>query len=257
MGEWDSNFDRECRGLVKTICTAAGREREAAWQTLLLRASPHLEGWILRSTLLQRCRLATPDDARAVLVEVIERLAQRGFENLRRFLDAQPPAPGPDDELELSEVSRLARTAESDDDAAEAAADAPDTPLRGWLIGLLRFAVKDHIKKRLGWTARRPGEERAPSRRDLSTDADRLDDQPEAGERPPITDLMAMRQMLDRMRDYSATFPVPMRQALELWMQDVGFDEIAVRLGVEGPERSRALVRAAQARLRERFRPPA
>lgn len=45
-----------------------------------------------------------------------------------------------------------------------------------------------------------------------------------------------------------------MRAALTLWTEDVDFAEIANRLGLGDAARARALVRAAQARLREQFR---
>jgi hypothetical protein len=85
-------------------------------------------------------------------------------------------------------VERLSRAA---GDEEERGLDEPhDTPLRGWLLGLLRFTVKDHVKKRLGWSAAG-----GHSRRDLTTDAERLDDQPDTRVRPPITDLIALRRM--------------------------------------------------------------
>jgi DNA-directed RNA polymerase specialized sigma24 family protein len=243
---WDADFDRECQALVKAVCGAQGEARTAAWHSLLLRTSGPLEVFIVHSALLQRCRLAGPDDVRAVLVEVISRLARHDFENLKAFLAAQPPGT-PGDEEELQEVERLSRAAGDEEDPA---LDEPhETPLRGWLLGLLRFTIKDHAKKRLGWSAAG-----GRSRRDLTTDAERLDDQPDTGVRPPITDLIALRQMASDMLGFAETFPRPMRDALELWMQDVSFEEIAVRVGVDGPAGGRALVRAAQARLREKFR---
>jgi hypothetical protein len=243
---WDVDFDRECRPLVKAVCGAQGDARVAAWHSLLLRISGPLEVFIGRSALLLRCRLAGPDDTRAVLVEVISRLARHDFENLKAFLTAQPPGT-PDDHEELREVERLSRAA--GDEEEESLDDSLHTPLRGWLLGLLRFTIKDHVKKRLGWAAAD-----GRSRRDLTTDAERLDDQPETGVRPPITDLIALRRMASDMLGFAETFPQEMRDALGLWMQDVSFEEIAIRVGLDGPARGRALVRAAQARLREKFR---
>jgi hypothetical protein len=56
------------------------------------------------------------------------------------------------------------------------------------------------------------------------------------------------------MLAFSQSFPAEMRAAFELWMQDESFEGIARRLDLAGPERGRALVRAAHARLREKFR---
>lgn len=61
------------------------------------------------------------------------------------------------------------------------------------------------------------------------------------------------------MREFVATFPESMRVAFDLWLHDHAFEEIAARLGqmdaeAASAEQARKLVRAAQARLRERFR---
>ena len=262
MQPWNQSFERECRAQVEALCApaapAAPDGRERAWKLLLVRVAPQIEAWVSQSPLLRRCGLATPDDARAVLIDVIGRLRQHDFGNLHRFRAAQATST-PDDDAELEVVERLSRLA-SAEGAAGADADAPDearegTPLRGWLLGLTRFVIKDHVKQRMGWS-RPPAspEDRERSRRDLTSNAERFDDLPEQGERPPITDLLTLRRRLEEMRAYADTFPPEMRQALELWMNDADFEEIARGVGVPSAERARALVRAAQARLRERFR---
>jgi hypothetical protein len=48
--------------------------------------------------------------------------------------------------------------------------------------------------------------------------------------------------------------PESMRRAVELWMEDHGFDAIAEQLALPDAARARALVRAGHARLRDRFR---
>ncbi len=233
-------------------------ERDRAWKELLLAIAPHVERWALRSGTLRRVRLTTEDDARAVLVALVARLAARDFDNLRQWLARQSS----DDEegCETDAIERLVRLAADD---ARLATDAPvadvdeagsdDTPLRGWLLRLLRFVIKDHVKHRLGWAS--PSEDGAhASKRDLGTNAERLDDVTPAATRPPITDLVAMRRLMGEMMGFAQTFPAPMRAALDMWMKDATFEEIATQLGLEGPEAGRALARAAQARLRERFR---
>ena len=92
------------------------------------------------------------------------------------------------------------------------------------------------------------------SKRDLATGAERLDAVPEPGARPPITDAITFGRLLDEVGAYMEAFPAPMADAVRLWLEDEPFDAIAARLGLDGTERARALVRAGLARLRERFR---
>lgn len=282
MEPWTQSFERECRAQVDTLCAQGSDplDRDRAWKALLVRASPHVEAWVRQSPLLRRSSLNTPDDARAVLIDVIGRLWQRDFENLRRFAAAQR-TDLPDDAQELSLVERLVRLesevpaaaahgpdadgeaeggrgAEADGESEAAQSDATQsTPLRGWMLGVTRFVIKDHVKRRLGFgaaAAREVDGRRARTRRDLDSGAERFDDLPERGERPPITDLLMLRHRLAALQEYADTFPPEMKQALALWMKDESFDQIARSVGVATPERARALVRAAQARLRERFR---
>jgi len=81
----------------------------------------------------------------------------------------------------------------------------------------------------------------------------RLDEAPEPGARPPMTDRLTMQKLVEEVQSYVATFPEDMRVALALWLDDLDHDEIAARLELDAT-RARALVRAGQARLRERFR---
>ena len=249
MHPWDANLEARCRAQVAALCSPglAAVERDQTWKALLVSISPHVEWWARQSPLLRRSSLATADDARSVLVEVIGRLARSDFANLRRFLAAMPSGTAEEDE-ELQVVDRLSRLA-SDLEGAEPADLLQGTPLRAWLLGLTRFAIKDHLKSRLGWSR-----QNRDARHALNSGAERLEDQPEQGERPPLSDLIGLRRLLESMREQVATFPPEMRSALELWMNDHGFEAIAGSLKLESPERARALVRAAQARLRERFR---
>ena len=268
---WDASFEANQRARVAAVCDASRRaaERDAAWQQLIGAIAPYVERWARQNRTLRRCHLDSEDDARTVMVAVLARLARRDFENLRQFLGHQPPDPVDVEEAEL--VESLARLTGPDGEPADGsgarvviAADDEDarsgTPLRGWLLSLTRFVAKDHVKQRLGWNLAAAGERvtSAPgpqrSKRDLSTDAERLDQVAEAGARPPITDAMTMRTILVEIRDYLATLPASMRVALELWLDDHDFAEIAARVGLDDAARARALVRAGQARLRERFR---
>ncbi len=250
---WTSELDARLCALVRRI---VARDRpDEAWRALLVAVAPHVERWARHSGMLRRCGLANDDEARAVLVEVLERLARRGYENLALFAGRHPPDGAPDaaaatlprppgDALDV--FARVCALDEDDgDDEAEG------TPLRAWLITLTRFAVRDHLRKRLGPPARgEPG----PSKRGVNTNADRLDDGAPAGAaRPPVTDWLAMKAVVDDVAACTATFPPAMRTAFALWLADASFEDIAAQLGLEDAARARALVRAGQARLRARF----
>jgi hypothetical protein len=258
MEPWDAAADARHAALVATVCdaTRSAAERDAAWKRLLVSFAPHVEAWAKKSRVLRRAGLATEDDARAVLVATFARLQKNDFDNLRSWLARRAAHEEGDERAETDAIERLVRLAKEDDadEAARDAAgdDAEGTPLRGWLANVVRFVIKDHVKHRLGWAAPAAG---APaSKRDLETNADRIDDAVDAWERPPVTDLVALRRLLEEIRGYVETFPAPMRAALDMWMQDASYGEIAARLGLESEDAGRALARAAQARLRERFR---
>ncbi len=251
---WTAAFDAECRALVATVCErgAPGGERDRAWRALLTRVGPRLEAWAAGSPLLRQTGLDGEDDVRAVMVAAIERLAAADFANLRRFLDHRPAATeaGPGDDLD-----RLARLAEADGardpgdgaDADDGADDTRATPLRAWLLTLVKFVERDHVRARLGWGE---GDKRA-----VGTGAERLPtDGGGLGARPPVTDALTLARIAAELRAAMAAFPETMRAAVELWMHDESFDEIAARLGLDDGAAARALVRAGQARLREQFR---
>lgn len=94
----------------------------------------------------------------------------------------------------------------------------------------------------------------ARDRRHVGSGADRLDDAPEPSTRPGMTDRLTLEQMLGEIRAFADGFPPDLRTALDLWMSDVDYPDIAQRVGVPGPAEARALVRSAQARLRAKFR---
>jgi DNA-directed RNA polymerase specialized sigma24 family protein len=249
---WDAQTERSCRAHVATVCddARAAAERQRAWQDLLRIVAPHVEAWARRSPVLRRTGLAGEDEVRTVLVDAIARLRDHEFANLRAFEARQAPDE-PDDEVRAVEaLTRLG------DDADDAPADDDlivGTPLRGWLVSLTRFVIKDHVKRRLGYRPdAAPGE--PATRRAVGSGAERLDLQPDRGTRPPLTDLVAMKDALDEIRAFLAGLPAPMGHAVRLWSEELGFDAIAAQLGLGGAGEARNLVRAGQARLREQFR---
>jgi hypothetical protein len=316
---WDAAFERTCRDQVERLCaTGVSAERDRAWQALLTAVAPHIERWAATSPALRRVGLTGEDEPRAVLVDVIERMSDRDFANLRAFLARQ--APDADELAEAAMVEGLTRLAAPVTDAVVGpTGDEPSTPLRGWLLVLTRFVVKEHVKQRFGWrgvaswqarlepTGRaiaawrdqlvqalrahaavvtaalaadtltvtyRPAQLRAadlermivdhavdvrplparPGKRDVGSGAERLDAAPELGERPPLSTLLGVRHALTEIHAHIATFPPTMADALRRWLSDASFDAIAAALELPGPREAQALVRAAQARLRDRFR---
>jgi hypothetical protein len=122
-------------------------------------------------------------------------------------------------------------------------------------LRLVRFAAADYVQRRLGCAPATSGVSQPNlTKRDLGTDASRLGAENEPGERPPITDVVTLRALLREVTAFAETFPEEMQRAFAMWLDDASFAEIAERLEFESIERARAAVRAAQARLRERFR---
>ncbi len=326
---WTKEFDRDCTDFVRVVVLdPVGRDR--AWKGLLERIGPWIESWAQHSVVLRRCGLTSEDESRSVLVNALVRLKANDFDNLRRFV-ASLGGTDVHDSNEASEAlaidgfSRIAAIGReiTPSPATVTVDDTTGTPLRGWLITTTRYAVKDHVKRRFGWstTARaelvldppagadaraiveqllsatdgvcrsiwssegrqlavefHAGTTRAasladlvarqgfrveqvarPTKRDLTTNADRLGPEHDEGERPPMTDYLTMAKLLEEVTVFMTTFPEPMRRAVMMWLEDTSFEDIATTLALvseaRGPvEQARALVRAGQARLREEFR---
>ena len=94
----------------------------------------------------------------------------------------------------------------------------------------------------------------APNKRDLHSDAGTLDDHPEPAARPPMTDRLTVSKLVAEVSQHIETFPAEMRIAVIMWLDDADPSEIAARLDLPDAGRAKALIRAGQARLRERFR---
>lgn len=241
MPVWDVAFETDAVALVER--TVAGDA--AAWRDLLVAVAPRIEQWARGSRVLRRCRLDGEDDARAVMVDVLERLARDRHANLRAFLSRAALADPPDDLV--ADVVKLGRLEEELDPERD---DTTSTPLRAWLLRLVDFAARDHVRHRLGWSA----DADEPTKRDLHTDAPRIDTGLEPAVRPPMTDRLTMAKLVAEVRALIDTFPADMQTALALWLDDASFAEIATRLLLPDAGRARALIRAGQARLRDRFR---
>ena len=258
MAGWDRELDEACAGLVQALLDAETEaERRRSWQALVVRIAPHIEGWASGSWLLRRWRLDGEDDARAVLVAVLDRLARDDHANLRRFAQRRGLA-GPDRSPELDLVQRASRIAMStgtDELAEEVDATADQgrggTPFRAWLLTLVRFCANDHVRRRVGWADVGEG---GPTKRDFGTDARSLTGAPERSERPPVTDALTIRAFVAEVEAFCEDFPVPMRLAFEGWIEGLDYEAIAARVEADDAAAARKLVRAAQARLRHHFR---
>jgi DNA-directed RNA polymerase specialized sigma24 family protein len=327
---WIKEFDGDCTDHIRIVVSDPER-RDRAWKALLERIGPWIEHWAQSSVVLRRCGLTSEDESRSVMVNALVRLKANDFENLRRFVASLGGAAAVSDANEASEelaidgFSRIAAIGRelTAPPTSPAVDDTTGTPLRGWLITTTRYAVKDHVKRRFGWTTTarvelvidppagtsaratisdalsgtvgvsrstwsadgrdltiefHAGAIRAaalvevvarsghhveqvarPTKRDLTTNADRLGPDHDEGERPPMTDYLTMAKLLEEVTTFMTTFPEPMRRAVMMWLEDTSFEDIAAILelapGAREPvDQARALVRAGQARLREQFR---
>ncbi len=229
--------------MVALVHRVVGGDKLDAWRALLTRVAPRIETWARGNRLLQRCRLAGDDDARTVMVSVLERLAADDHANLRLFVARGELSPPPADLV--ADVIRLGKLELEPEPTEELDVG---TPFRAWLLRLVDFTARDHVRKRLGWGAR------VGSKRDLHSDALPLDRAREPSARPPMTDRLTVAQLVQEVLEHLATLPAQMREALALWLDDVEPHEIATRLALADVARAKALIRAGQARLRDHFR---
>ena len=255
---WDLAFEKQCvahtTGLVNAL---QSNDRVCAWQSLLEMVAPHIEAWAQQSWMLKRYRINSEDDARTVLLGVLERMQAKDYANLRAFL-ASAADPSPDPGPHAADAERLVWAArydelEHEDPATgEPATGEPGTPFRAWLITLVRFCAADHVRRRVGWALPRPG---APSsKRDVGTDAQRLTDLAPSGTRPPVTDYIRLRRFIADVEAFAAGFPEDMQQALKAWLTGHNFKEMAAQGIAASPQAAEKLVKAAKSRLREHFR---
>lgn len=245
MAPWNQVYERDTTALVQKVVDTGD---QTAWRALMVKIAPRLEGWARKNRLLRRCRLSSDDDARAVMVGVLERLAANDYDNLRRFVLHTAPA-APDDDL-VADVIRLGKLDDDEGDIGDPGDEDQGTPLRAWLLRLVDYTARDHVRRRLGWGSR----EGAPNKRDLHSDAAPLSEHPEQGARPPMTDRLTVSKLVEEVSEHIDTFPTEMRTAVTMWLDDAEPAEIAAVLDLPDAGKAKALIRAGQARLRERFR---
>src|SRR5471030_2751841 len=94
---WTQPFDPHLRKLAWQVVQSRGPEQLRAWQKLLQDVAPHVERLAAQHRVLRAVRLTSEDEARAVLVRVVERLQRGQHENLKSFLargSAEDPPAG-------------------------------------------------------------------------------------------------------------------------------------------------------------------
>jgi len=190
----------------------------SAWQELVAQLEPHLMQLLRRSRALGPMR-RNPDDCRAVMTSVLERLKKDDYRGLRLFQPWADANPGKD--------------------------------FGDWIRIVTVNLARDHVSSRLGLAAQRDGEP-AINKRLLHTLASMLpaDDDRRLAFRPLVTDLQLARELLE----YAArALDRAQLRALRRWMDGASFDELADELGLATPRDADKLVRAALARLRRRF----
>jgi DNA-directed RNA polymerase specialized sigma24 family protein len=204
----------ELEGLVAAACQGD----EAAWQELWRVLDPWLDSFVQRRGVLGPLS-RRPDDRRGVVVLVMARLRQNGFQRLKMYRD-----------------ERLKK---------------PSLALLPWLSVVTKHVGVDYLRAHPDFVA--SGSRSASERRGEVVDPRTL---PPASRgpatRPHLTGEISARQMLEWA---SRNLPGDQYRALELRMgKDTSDIRIARDLGLSGPEEAQRLVRAAEARLRRQFR---
>ena len=202
-----------------------------AWSALQALIEPTIVQIVRRHRDLRRKGLADqPDDVSEVRTAALERLARNGFQNLRNFVEQTAERP----------------RSESFD---------------SWLYGVVDFAIRDHLRKRFGRAPKLPSTEASrpqPSKRDLQSQAGRLDDEGEDPQRGllevvSVTTRLTLGEILAFIH---STFSPAEVNAIQLYYVDgSGYEDIAVALSLRDAKEAEQLIRRLNARLRHRFLP--
>jgi hypothetical protein len=197
-----------------------------AWRSLQLRLAPQITRIVRAHRSMRAKGLAgLPDDVAEVGTLTLERLASNNFENLRRF---------------------LAR--ESNETDASGSFDR-------WLYGAIDLAVRDHLRARFGRAPRKsdPALCKQPSKRDINTNAERLDQDDDAF--PLYAEDVASRlTVAEVFAHVEATFfPFEVRALRMYYLEDQSFSQIADVLKLRSEKDAEALIRRLNARLRYHF----
>lgn len=168
------------------------------------------------------------DDVAQVVVLTFARLSNNNFKNLAKF---------------------AARA-----DSAEAPAQSFDS----WLYGAVDYAIREHLRARHGRAPRTDDGKLRLSKRDLHSQAGRLDTSSEAARAAfhtlQITAKLTARQIFEFAAEHFAAEEL---RALQLYyLEERGFEELATALGLGSAHDAERLIRRLNARLRYAFSAP-
>jgi DNA-directed RNA polymerase specialized sigma24 family protein len=201
----------------------------AAWQRLIELLVPRIEA-IARShgDLKRRGLAGSADDLAEVRTGTLERLSRQHYKNLARYLAQRAGG-------------------------AEQQAQSFDS----WLYGAVDFTVREHLRQRFG-RAPKPSSESTsaprPSKRDLGTNANRIDDEPLA--RAIVTTLGMTNKLTVAaiMAFIDQSFAPHEASAMRLYYgEGNSFAELAAALNLPDERSADKLIRRLNGRLRHKF----
>jgi hypothetical protein len=195
----------------------------AAWHALLTQIVPQIEAIARSHQAMRSRRLAThADELAEVSTAVLGRLSQADYQNLRRYCEQR----------------KLARP----------------QAFESWLYGATDFAIREHLRSRYGRAPRSAESVPAPSKRELNTEAGRLEDEQlglSLQRALGITTRLNLAVILKYMADHFSELE---HAAMRLYYaEDSGFVEIAEALSLSNEVEAAKLVRRLNARLRHHF----
>lgn len=208
--------------LIEATCTGDAE----AWQALVTAIAPRIEA-IARSHEALRARglAALPDDIAEVRTASLERLSAAGYKNLARYLEQR----------------------------------ASGQTFDSWLYGAVDFAIREHLRKRYGRAPARPAgsggaELRKASRRDLGTNAQRLDEELAGSALASTLGLTAKLTAAEIFEHVAREFGESEARALHLYyLEERSLAEIAEALELDDERAADKLIRKLNARLRYKF----
>jgi hypothetical protein len=194
-----------------------------AWRSLQLELAPQITN-IARAHRSMRVKglARLPDDVAEVATLTLERLARDSYDNLRTYLAraAEPSAP----------------------------------PFDNWLYGAVDFSVRSHLRARFGRAPSRAEPSAAlPNKRDVNTNADRLDQDADAFPlyAEDVASRLAVAEIMSHVEAHFVSYEV---EALRMYyLEDEEFDAIATVLKLRSEKDAANLIRRLNARLRYHF----
>jgi DNA-directed RNA polymerase specialized sigma24 family protein len=202
---------------IETLVERAADGDESSWRELIGHLEPRLTGLVRKQRFARRIG-TNEDDVRNIFTEVVQRLRDDDFRRLRRYLAAR--------------------------------AERPAMTFMPWLIVVTKRIAVDYLRAHAEYLDRRHSDSTAsPGKWVEHGEMPRsslLD-----GGRPPVTNQSTALAML---RYAYTELPPDQVRALELWILQNSFDDIATELELDDAKHASRVVRAALERLRRHFR---